>query len=275
MPLTEVRTAWSPPAWETGELGAAQMTPNLAGVVQEIVDRDGWTNGNAIAFLITGMGRRVVDASDKAWGMKPELNIVWSSPDANLDGDGLPDAWERTGGGSAPTGLDPDGDSDGDGHINSDEYIAGTDATDADSVLALDIRTPAADRMVLSFMGESADRVGYPAGMGRTYWLDRKTNLLSDAWQCIDRETTTVDRWIERTNDVSGADAAFYRLRVGLVTVAQVPPTADAGPDRTVTVFADPFFTLDGSANTVTVRSGPASAVGGTCATVTSPTRRR
>ena len=98
-PLTEVRAAWTPPAWETGEMGAAQMTPNLAGVVQEIVDRDGWTNGNAIAFLITGMGRRVVDASDKAWGMKPELNIVWSSPDANLDGDGLPDAWERAGGG--------------------------------------------------------------------------------------------------------------------------------------------------------------------------------
>ena len=249
-PRTAVQMAWAPPAWESGEMSGAQSTPNLAGVVQEVVDRQGWTHGNAIAFLITGFGRRIADASEKAWGMKPELNIVWSSPDANLDGDEFPDAWERTSGGSAPTGLDPTGDNDGDGHINSDEYVAGTDATDADSVLQLDIRTPAADRTILSFMGASADRVGYPAGMGRSYWLDRKTNLVSDAWQCIDMVTTTVDQWIERTNEVSDVDEAFYRLRVGLVMVAQVPPTADAGPDREVSVFADPFFALDGSGST-------------------------
>jgi len=51
-------------------------------------------------------------------------------PDALYDGDhnGLPDAWEQQYFGT--TGVDPNGDADGDGIVNLQEYLQGTDPTD-------------------------------------------------------------------------------------------------------------------------------------------------
>ena len=50
-----------------------QQTPDLATVVQEIVDRPGWTDGNAMAFVITGSGRRTAEAYDGT--VPPVLHI--------------------------------------------------------------------------------------------------------------------------------------------------------------------------------------------------------
>ena len=36
-----------------GEAGPSQRTPNLAAVVQEVVDRPGWASGNALAIMVT------------------------------------------------------------------------------------------------------------------------------------------------------------------------------------------------------------------------------
>ena len=44
---TSSSVAWAIPAWSAGQRGAAQRTPNLAGVVQEVVNRSRWTSGNA------------------------------------------------------------------------------------------------------------------------------------------------------------------------------------------------------------------------------------
>jgi hypothetical protein len=35
-------------------MGAAQRTPNLAAVIQEIVNQSGWVSGNALVIVITG-----------------------------------------------------------------------------------------------------------------------------------------------------------------------------------------------------------------------------
>jgi hypothetical protein len=48
----------------------------------------------------------------------------------DVDGDSLPDYWERISWGDLVTVNDPDGDYDGDGWSNRDEYIYGTDPTD-------------------------------------------------------------------------------------------------------------------------------------------------
>ncbi|MEQ8908789.1 MAG: SdrD B-like domain-containing protein [Vicingaceae bacterium] len=46
---------WSPPDWNVvGEAGAAQQTPDLTNIVQEIVDQGGWSNGNNMTFIFTG-----------------------------------------------------------------------------------------------------------------------------------------------------------------------------------------------------------------------------
>lgn len=62
---------WAPPAWTViGDNGPGQQTPDLASVLQEIVDRPGWKEGNAAAFVITGNGRRTAEAKD---GLTPPV----------------------------------------------------------------------------------------------------------------------------------------------------------------------------------------------------------
>lgn len=53
------------PAWnQTGEAGAAQRTPNLATLVNRLVNKSGWQQGNPIVFIIRGTGRRTAEAYD-------------------------------------------------------------------------------------------------------------------------------------------------------------------------------------------------------------------
>lgn len=111
---TTASVAWSPGAWVDGEDGFEQRTSNLAPVVQEIVNRGGWSSCNSMAFIFSGSGERVAESFD-GWKEKaPVLHIyadsgmapinqgpcVQAGPDqtvaavANLDGtvidDGLP-----------------------------------------------------------------------------------------------------------------------------------------------------------------------------------------
>lgn len=78
--LAATSVLWQPPAWNTiGEASAAQRTPNLAALVQEIVSRPGWASGHAIAFLIAGTGHRTAEAFDKAGGTPPGLSVTYST----------------------------------------------------------------------------------------------------------------------------------------------------------------------------------------------------
>lgn len=79
--LVPLTVPWSPPAWNiVGESGPAQRTPNLAGLVQEVVSRPGWSAGNAIVFLITGTGHRTADSADKAGGSPARLTLAYTTP---------------------------------------------------------------------------------------------------------------------------------------------------------------------------------------------------
>ncbi|HEY0552508.1 MAG TPA: hypothetical protein VGF13_23105, partial [Verrucomicrobiae bacterium] len=79
-PLTSLNVPWQPAAWNAGESNAAQRTPNLAALVQEITSRPGWSAGNAIAFVISGTGHRTADSADKSGGFSPRLTINYISP---------------------------------------------------------------------------------------------------------------------------------------------------------------------------------------------------
>lgn len=76
-PLT---VPWQPAPWTAGQAGADQLTPNLAGLVQEVVSRPGWQSGNIIAFLVTGTGHRTADSFDKSGGGPAVLNVTFLTP---------------------------------------------------------------------------------------------------------------------------------------------------------------------------------------------------
>jgi len=84
---------WTIPAWTTGDKAAAQRTPNLRKIVQEIIGRNGYTSASAIEINIDGTGQRVAE-SVEGNGVPPELIVIYtldSCPQAGLpcdDGDG-------------------------------------------------------------------------------------------------------------------------------------------------------------------------------------------
>lgn len=53
---TAAAVVWSPPAWQEGDVGPDQQTPNLSSIIQEIVDRPDWSSGNALVLIIMATG---------------------------------------------------------------------------------------------------------------------------------------------------------------------------------------------------------------------------
>jgi hypothetical protein len=76
-PRTVASVAWSPAAWSSGQGGTGQRTPDLAALVQEVVDRPGWASGNAIAFIVTGSGHRTADSFNGSAANAPLLRIEY------------------------------------------------------------------------------------------------------------------------------------------------------------------------------------------------------
>ena len=84
-PVTNATVAWSPPDWTTaGEAGANQQSPNIAPVIQEIVDRAGWVAGNSLVLIITGFGERAAVSYDgdvvNGTNGAPLLHVEYSRP---------------------------------------------------------------------------------------------------------------------------------------------------------------------------------------------------
>jgi hypothetical protein len=78
-PRTVASIGWSVPAWQTlATAGPAQLTPNLAQVLQEVVDRPGWASGNALTVIITGSGRRTAESFEG--GAPPILRVDYIRP---------------------------------------------------------------------------------------------------------------------------------------------------------------------------------------------------
>ena len=75
---TSTAVAWAPPAWiSVGANGTDQKTPDLGGIVQEIIDRPGYINGGAMTFIISGTGERTAVSFDKNPDQAPKLCIVY------------------------------------------------------------------------------------------------------------------------------------------------------------------------------------------------------
>jgi len=80
--LTSSWVNWSPPAWlSVGSRGAAQQTPDISAVLQEIVDGNGWEHGQAVVLVITGTGKRVAESFEGNSDKAATLHIDFTPPD--------------------------------------------------------------------------------------------------------------------------------------------------------------------------------------------------
>ena len=71
-PRTGATVIWTPSAWPTVDVaGPDQRTPNIASLVQAVINRPGWTSGNALAVIVSGSGARVAKAYEGSVGGGP------------------------------------------------------------------------------------------------------------------------------------------------------------------------------------------------------------
>jgi hypothetical protein len=120
---------WSPGAWTAGESNAAQSTPNLAGLVQEIISRPGWVAGNSIVFLISGTGHRTADAFDESGGFPARLTVGYTMASPLQTPVGTYAHWSNSHPAIGPITANPDSDS----YNNLLEYAFGLDPALADA----------------------------------------------------------------------------------------------------------------------------------------------
>ncbi|GLR19872.1 metallophosphoesterase [Portibacter lacus] len=86
---TSASVTWNPEPWNVvGERGIDQRSPNIASVIQEIVDRPGFAADNAISTIITGTGNRSAEAYNSSPALAAELCISYiPCGDINNDGE--------------------------------------------------------------------------------------------------------------------------------------------------------------------------------------------
>ena len=83
-PRTTEVVRWSPVPWTTvGEAGLDQQTPDIASVLQEIVDRPGWSSGNSLVIIIHGTGERVAESVNGDTDGAPLLHVEYSAHSTN------------------------------------------------------------------------------------------------------------------------------------------------------------------------------------------------
>ncbi len=77
---TTTSVNWSPVPWTViGEAGTDQQTPDLSAIVQEIVNRPGWTPNNSMVLTVTGTGtgKRTAESYDGVPSSAPVLHISY------------------------------------------------------------------------------------------------------------------------------------------------------------------------------------------------------
>ncbi len=89
---TVANVKWTPGDWNSvGASGDRQRSPNLAAIVQEVVNRAGFKASNAIAFFVKGMGTRTAESYDGLPEGAPELCITYSSKANCPEGSVIPE----------------------------------------------------------------------------------------------------------------------------------------------------------------------------------------
>ncbi len=119
------------------------------------------------------------------------------------DGDGLDDDWEMAYFDSLE--YDGTGDFDADGQTDRAEYLAGTDPTNAGSVLRA---------LTLTHSGSGTTTILWAAVAGKNYQIQYKNALDDSPWSDLPGVITATGPTGTAVDDTSGAPARFYRVRL-------------------------------------------------------------
>jgi VCBS repeat-containing protein len=77
---TSYSVSWSPPSWTlVYEAGVGQRTSNIATILQEILNRPGWSSGNSMVIIIAGTGKRSAWAVDGRPSGAPRLHVEYTT----------------------------------------------------------------------------------------------------------------------------------------------------------------------------------------------------
>ena len=125
----------------------------------------------------------------------------------DTDGDGLPDEWERFYFGSlnAPHGG-PGDDPDGDGLTNLEEYLAGTNPLDLESVLRVTSAQWAAGGSI---------RLGFRSALGKKYRVEKTDTLATPEWRVLQDQISGTGGVVEVIDPAAAQrQSRFYRVRL-------------------------------------------------------------
>ena len=76
---TSANVAWNPLPWT---LGNTYQSADISTVVQELIDRGDWSNGNAMTFILEGTGTRTAESYNGGANVAPKLFINYETVDS-------------------------------------------------------------------------------------------------------------------------------------------------------------------------------------------------
>jgi hypothetical protein len=187
----------------------------------------GVTLSNVVYYPIEMSAARLVGKPGQR--VRLDLNLGIDS-----DGDGIPDAWEQSqlyAGGIAPVDgdwdlsrINRDGDFDGDGTSNWNEYVAGTYATESTSYLNLRITATLASHVRLKFFGiygkvysleSSSDlKTWTPAGIFLRDPESTDSDDVADPPVAQEFLDATATGFVDVYSPSEAATSKYYRLKV-------------------------------------------------------------
>jgi len=210
----------------------------------------------------SGTTGAISDPSDKI--------VVFLNGSANdTDGDGMPDSWETSYGLNPFDPRDGDNDLDDDGLTNDEEWAAGTLPTESDTdadgvsdaaeVMAQQNPLDPVDNVPVANAGRDQESDPTVVALDGSGSFDPNGDPLSYVWSQVEGTEVTLSdvhatrpTFLERRWGQYGFQLVVNDGRVGsdpdevIITIRNVPPTADAGTDQVVD--AGTLAVLDGSA---------------------------
>jgi len=183
----------------------------VSGSYQEVYRTNSIMSGQTWACPTLANGR--IYLRNNAGNGTPPATLVCFDVSGDLNRNGIDDDWETA---HLPQGTNTvASDSDNDSYPNLWEYIAGTDPTNGNSRLRMDIQF-VNGKILISYPSIQAAGTGYQ-GWSRLYDLEMKTNLLGGNWQPVPGATNVLgtNAVIVFANSVP-TNNSFYRVKVRL-----------------------------------------------------------